>query len=250
MELHPQLAPLGVLLLVLFRALGLFLTAPVLSARLVPVTVKVTAGGAMALAVFIGLPEETLGASFSVGQLVTGAVRETALGALAGFVARVAMDAAFSAGYAASSAMGLNFGAVVSPGTGSDSTAVSELLAMGALVLGAVLGLHREAVVWLMASMRTHPLGAPVAMREEVLSAVMLCVPSLNLGVRLAFPVIAAVIVGQVAWGLANRTAAQLNLSSVGFSVTILCGGLMLYVTAPFVTEVVAQAAVATLARG
>jgi flagellar biosynthetic protein FliR len=63
--------------------------------------------------------------------------------------------------------------------------------------------------------------------------------------VRLAFPVLAAVLLGHACMGVMSRMAPQLNLSNVGFSIAILAGGLGVYLAAPGVAELAARAAVA-----
>jgi flagellar biosynthetic protein FliR len=68
---------------------------------------------------------------------------------------------------------------------------------------------------------------------------------AMALAVRLAFPVLAAVLLGHAAMGLTSRLAPQLNLSNVGFSVAILAGGLGIYLAAPTIAELAARAAVA-----
>jgi flagellar biosynthesis protein FliR len=47
-----------------------------------------------------------------------------------------------------------------------------------------------------------------------------------------------------------GRTAPQLNISSVGFSVTILAGGGALYLTAPTIAEMAARAVHDALGAG
>jgi flagellar biosynthesis protein FliR len=60
----------------------------------------------------------------------------------------------------------------------------------------------------------------------------------------------AAVTFGHVALGVVGRTAPQLNISSVGFSITILAGGGALYMVAPTVAEMCARAARDALTGG
>jgi len=67
---------------------------------------------------------------------------------------------------------------------------------------------------------------------------------SVALAVRLAFPILGAVLLGHLLMGLLTRMAPQLNLSNVGFSIAILAGGLALYLTAPAIAELAARAAV------
>jgi len=60
----------------------------------------------------------------------------------------------------------------------------------------------------------------------------------------MAFPIMAAVLLGHATMGVLNRMAPQLGLSNVGFSVALLAGGLAIYLSAPAVAELVARAAV------
>jgi flagellar biosynthetic protein FliR len=54
-------------------------------------------------------------------------------------------------------------------------------------------------------------------------------------GVRMALPVIAALLVINVAFGVLTRAAPQLNLFSVGFPVTMVIGFILLVVSLPAV---------------
>lgn len=68
---------------------------------------------------------------------------------------------------------------------------------------------------------------------------------AIALAVRMAFPVMAVVLMGHAVMGVLNRMAPQLGLANVGFSVALLAGGFGVYMSAPAVAELVARAAVA-----
>jgi flagellar biosynthetic protein FliR len=122
-----------------------------------------------------------------------------------------------------------------------------SLLALGAML---VAGVHRELVAWLCRSVLTMPPGAPVEIAPLAAVVVTQALAAIVLAVRMAFPVMAAVTFGHVALGVAGRTAPQLNISSVGFSVTILAGGGALYMTAPAIAELCARSARDALGAG
>jgi flagellar biosynthetic protein FliR len=100
-------------------------------------------------------------------------------------------------------------------------------------------------VVWLARSVSTWPPGSPVELGPLAQAAVGQALVSVALAVRLAFPVLGAVLLGHGVLGLLTRMAPQLNLSNVGFTIAILAGGLALYLTAPSIAEYAARAAVA-----
>jgi flagellar biosynthetic protein FliR len=70
------------------------------------------------------------------------------------------------------------------------------------------------------------------------------------LAVRMAFPVLVSVFFGHVALGVVGRTAPQLNVNSIGFSITILAGGAALYLLAPPIAELAARTAAAAFTGG
>jgi flagellar biosynthetic protein FliR len=177
------------------------------------------------------------------------AASETALGLLAGLAARWVLDAALGAGSVASLATGMGYGALLDPTTGAEATGPSELLFATAQALAVALGIHREAVAWLARSTVLWPPGGALDLSSLALRAVGQDTFSVALAVRLAFPVLAAVILGHAVMALASRLAPQLSLSNVGFSVAVLAGGLAFYLAAPAMAELAAGAALSAFPR-
>jgi flagellar biosynthetic protein FliR len=106
------------------------------------------------------------------------------------------------------------------------------------------MGVHREAVAWLARAFVTWPPGSTPALGALAGQVVGHGILAVVLAVRLAFPVMAAVLLGHATMGVMGKMAPQLSLSNVGFSIAILCGGLGLYLSAPAIAELVARAAV------
>ena len=159
------------------------------------------------------------------GALVSAAIVETIVGLSAGLAARFALEGASAAGHMIAASMGLSFGASM--------IALAALLAAGA---------HRDLVEWLCRSVITVPPGSAVEIAPIAGVVVTQALAAVALTVRMAFPVLAAVTFGHVALGVVGRTAPQLNIASVGFSITILAGGGALYMTAPTIAEMAANA--------
>jgi flagellar biosynthetic protein FliR len=245
----PPLLPAGYgFLLALFRFGGLFMAAPLFGARQVPARIRLGLALAVAFAAYaaagapaVSVPESILGLVFQSGG-------EAALGLAAGLASRFALDALMAAGQVAGLSMGLGYGAVVDPTNGVESAAVGQLLNALALGTAATMGVHREAIAWGAASLRALPPGAAISLTLILQGAARQALFSVALGARLVFPILGATTLGHVVLGLLGRSANQLNLSSVGFAVSILAGGGALYLLAPSLAEVAAQAAVSALA--
>jgi flagellar biosynthetic protein FliR len=237
-------------LMVLFRSAALCSTAPLYGMKSVPARLRLGLSILLAYAAFAGAGFPPLATGGAVGPLLTGAFTETIIGFSAGMAARFALDAASAAGQIIATSVGLSFGATVDPVHGAETTSVGELVSMMALGAMLVAGLHRELVAWLCRSVVTIPPGAHLEIPRLAAAVVAHAISAVALSVRMAFPVMAAVTFGHVALGVVGRTAPQLNISSVGFSITILAGGGVFYMIAPTVAEMAAHAAQDVLARG
>ena len=232
--------------LTLARASGLFVAAPVLAGASVPVRVRM--GIAFGLAcvgfIFAGTPRVELSASV----LVTALISEALLSIIVGFVAKVALDSAVSAGDIIGVSMGMGFSSIVDPTTKQNSSTISVLLSMTALGFAVALGLHREAVVWFCRSVQQYPPGQANGILEVMRFAIVEGIRACTVAVRLALPVLATVTVGHIVLGLVGRFAQQLNLNSLGFSIAIIAGIASLYVAVPIIGEMAARSAEAVFA--
>lgn len=238
----PTLWGFGLLLL---RTTGLCLTAPMLGARIVPARVKLGIALVLTMAVWQGAGAPAVPVPATLLGLAGPAVVETLIGALGGLSARWLLDAALAAGHLAGLSAGLGFSALVDPTSGAESTGLSQYLYAGAQAAAISLGIHREAVGWLARAAVAWPPGHAPALGTLASGVIGHAVLATALAVRMAFPIMAAVLLGHAAMGVLNRMAPQLGLSNVGFSVALLAGGLALYLSAPAVAELVARAAVA-----
>ena len=136
--------------------------------------------------------------------LLAAVLGESLIGVSAGMAARFAIEAASAAGHAAGLSMGIGFAAVIDPLHGADSTALSELLVFLALAVALAAGMHREAIAWLCRSVIETPPGSAVSIAEVSSAVVAEAARAAALAIRLAFPVMAAVLFGYVGPGPAG----------------------------------------------
>jgi flagellar biosynthetic protein FliR len=235
--------------LLLFRASGLMLAAPVLSARVVPSRARIALAVLLAWTAWSGAGAPSAPPPAALGGLALAVAGETALGVLAGLAARFTLQAALAAGQTAALVSGVGMGGVLDPASGVDSSAVGELVLTTAQAGAVALGIHRDAVAWLARSALAFPPGAELSLRERAIEVVWQSAGAAALGARLAFPIMSAVLLGHVVMGILGRSAPQLNLATIGFSIAIVAGGGAFYLVAPAVAELTARAAVAAMAR-
>jgi len=237
-------------LLVLLRTGALVAVGPVTGSRSIPARVKLALSLVVAGVAFTGagLPRVALPGDFT--GLAALAASETALGLVAGLSSRLLLDAAQVGGQAASMAMGLGFGQVLSPNSNAESTSVGELFAMLALGCALALGLHREAISWLARSVVAAPPGATVDVRSLAGALTTQILYALTLAVRVAYPLFAAAVLGYGILGMLGKASPQLSLSNLGFGVSIIAGGGAIYLLAPQGAQLCAQAALVVFSRG
>jgi flagellar biosynthetic protein FliR len=237
-------------LLVLFRCTALCSVAPFLGMKTVPRRARMGIAFVLAFVAYAGggFP----GFRGGMGSLLGAAVLESLIGLVAGLSASFAIDAASAAGQMASVSMGLSYGSVIDPLHGADSTAIAELLSMFSVAAIVMSGMHREIVGWVCRSVIEMPPGSTVGIDPAMLASAVVnqAIAASALAVRMAFPILVSVFFGHVALGVVGRTVPQLNVNSIGFSVTILAGGAALYLLAPPIAELAARTATAAFSRG
>jgi flagellar biosynthetic protein FliR len=233
--------------LVLLRTAGLLVTVPILGARLVPARIRLALALILAFVTFTGAGSPLVAPPDDLAGLFLVSVSETALGLLAGLSARFALDAALAAGQLIGISMGVGFAALVDPTSGAESNAPGELLMTLAQLSAIALGFHREAIIWLARSVRQFPPGGQQGLEELGVHAINQAVLGVTLAVRVSMPVLAAVVAAYAITGILSRSAPQLSLANVGFSIAILAGGGALYLVVPQAAELVARSTLAAL---
>jgi flagellar biosynthetic protein FliR len=239
-------------LLLLLRVGTFILLVPPFGETQVPPRIRVGLAIVLSATLMWAAPASHLGELTLSGMFQAG-LRETLLGLAGGLGTSLVFQAAGAAGFLAGTSMGLGFGAAAAAGV--DGAAIAQFLHV--LALGALVGLgaHRQAIVWLYESVRAFPPGGlpgesgvgPAEIARLASTCINYGLFSIALAIRVVFPVLATALLGHAAMGIVSRAAPQINLQSVGFSISILSGGTALYFAAPLMAQAVAQATLASL---
>ena len=217
--------------LVLARVSGVVLTMPFLGAELVPVRARVALTVAVSFALTLAVP----GARASSMPIVV-LVGELALGAASGLVVRIAVGALELAGEVVGLQMGLGFGHTVDPLLEAQGSVVSQVFGLVAGTLFFAMNGHLQVMRALADSLRAVPPGSVVFDPGWVTTLVDAAAAMFLTGVRIAAPLAAALLAGQLAFALLGRVMPQLNAWGLGFSITIGLGLFGLVLFAPSLT--------------
>ncbi|HXD55621.1 MAG TPA: flagellar biosynthetic protein FliR [Solirubrobacteraceae bacterium] len=225
---------LGGFILVLARVTPLFVLAPLFSSSLVPARVK----GLVAVGISIGLtPIAMVGQHIPSDPMV---VAELVLqGMLVGFAFAFAlamlMAAIESAGTLMDVVSGFSYGSLINPLSGENSAVLSRFYSL----VGTMIFLVIDGDAWTLRGLgRTFELvpltSAPrlsslVGGAEQVFSTIF--TSALEIGA----PVLAALLITDVAFGVVSRVVPQLNIFAVGFPTKVAVAMLVVAASLPFV---------------
>lgn len=213
-------APGAMPLLVLWgvRLSGLLLIAPVFSARTVPMMVR----AALLLVLLVVLLPAALAHSAEAPRLTpTTIFSELLIGFALGLGAAIFIAAAELAGDALAFQTGLSSANVLDPMTQQSMPSLGQFMQLLALTLLVTADGHLLMLRALAASAEVIPVGGAIEVAPGLQALVLLGGTIFSLGVRFAAPVIAVVLISNIALGILGRVAPQLNILMVAFPVQI-----------------------------
>lgn len=155
-------------------------------------------------------------------------VAELAVGLMIGIAFRMALAAAEIMGDVVSQSIGLGMPSVLNRDAGVQDTILSQVASMFAMLLALGAGVHRLLLEFLLESFRGLPIGGATNLSAGLPIMMQVTVDAFTIGVRLAAPVIAMSVALQVALGFIARAAPSLQLFSIGFTVLLGVGLLVL----------------------
>ncbi len=221
-------------ILVLARVSPLFAVAPLFSSKQIPPRVRTI----VAVGLAVGLTPLALhGQHIPENEMaIAGLVLKELLVGLAFALSIGILFAAISgAGSLLDMLIGFSFGSIVDPLTGNQSAVLSQLYGLVAIAIFVAIGGDAWVIQGLGRTFELVPLTAAPDVNSLVqgISAVFTTISTSALEV--AAPVLLAVVVTDVAFGVVSRVVPQLNVFAVGFPVKVLVGLLVVGASLPFV---------------
>lgn len=231
MDLTVPAVTLVALLLGTARAAGFVLMAPPFNSRVIPGPVK--AALALALSLLLStqiaptLPEPT------AGFIVVAAVTEVVIGAGLGFVVQILFTAVQMAGDLIDVTGGFSLQPAYDPLAMTQNAAIGRLHYWLAITLLFTSGGHLLMVKGFATSYQGLPVGGEVPVDQ--LGGVLIQAVSMMFlaALQIAGPMVAVLLLADVALALLSRAAPALNIFAIGFPVKIMLTLFMLGLTFP-----------------
>jgi len=224
---------IAALLWPLTRILGLIAAAPVFGHTAVPITVKVLLGVLVALIVAPVVPALPAADPLSLAGLLI-LVQELLIGLAMGFSIRLVFAAVEMAGEVSSLTMGLGFAAFFDPATQGRSSAISQFLALVGTLAFLSVNAHLVLLSALVESFTTLPISAQPIYAGGFKHLADWGGTIFSTSVQLSLPIVAALLITNVALGILTRAAPQLNLFGIGFPITLGVGLLVIAMSLPY----------------
>ena len=223
------------------RIAALASSAPLFSHRSIPRPTRIALCVLIAIVVAPTLPPTPFVSPFSAHGVVL-IIQQVLIGVAIGFTMQIVFAAVELAGELIGLQMGLSFATFIN--ADADQTPiVGSFLAVTMMLVFLAINGHLMLIAGVANSFASFPVdGGPGLAFFDVRALVMTGRELFSLGVTMALPVIAAMLLANLALGVLTRTAPQLNLFAVGFPVTLATGLAMLALAMPFLVPAMEQA--------
>jgi flagellar biosynthesis protein FliR len=233
--------PVFPFLLVLARVAGVFALVPMPGFRSAPEPVRAAFALAVTLALAPAWPRVANPAH--AGQLALWIVAEAAFGLAIGIVVAMLLEAFSLAAQIFGLQAGYAYASTVDPNTQADSGVLLVVAQLAAGMLFFALGLDREVVRLLALSLERLPPGAYGLSRGAAETVVRLGDAMFGVALRLAFPVVALLLMADMALALTGKLNQHLQLLSLAFPVKMLCALAVLAAGAALFPRLLGQSA-------
>lgn len=214
----------------LTRILGCIAVAPIFNHGAIPNRIKLGIGLMITLAIVPSVTVPNIDVLSWQGLL--SLLEQFLIGISMGFVVRVFFTAIEMAGYLAGMSMGLGFASFYDPQTDGQSVSISQMMVILSMLVFLSLDGHLIVIATLAQSFQTMP----ISTGAWVLNAKQLALLGSHIfsqGLLIALPVVASLLITNMALGILTKASPQLNIFGIGFPITISVGLIMTLLSLP-----------------
>lgn len=214
----------------LARILAFIATAPLWSVAGIPRRTRLMLGIGITVAIAPTLPEMPQIQPASLAGLWVLA-QQMLIGIGMGFAAKIVFSAVDMAGEFISAQMGLGFATSYDPMSSSQTAVITEFLTLISLLVFLSLNGHLLYVGTLAQSFSAIPVGPTALGSASWMNLAELGSKIFSAGLLLSLPIIAALMITNIALAVLTRAAPQLNIFAVGFPLTLTGGFIALAIS-------------------
>jgi len=220
-------------ILVLARVTPLFFIAPVFSSAMIPARVR----GVIAVGISIGLAPVALhGQHVPADPLILGGlvIEGLLVGLGFAFTLAVLMAAVESAGAVIDVVSGFSYGSLINPINGQEGAVMARFYSLVGTLIFLVIGGEAWTLRGLARTFQIVPLTSGPRLSSLVGGAVQVFSAVFAGALEIAAPVLVALLITDVAFGVVSRVVPQLNVFAVGFPTKVGVAMLVVGASLPF----------------
>lgn len=217
----------------LTRILGLISVAPLFGNVSVPARVKIGLGTMLAIIIAPTVPALPATDPMSLTGLLI-LLQQFVIGVSMGLAMRIAFAGVEMAGTITGMTMGLGFATFYDPQSRGQSSVISQFLALLMMMIYLATDLHLVLLSTLAESFVSLPISSAAINGNGFQQIGNWGGRIFSAGVQLSLPIVAALLITNMALGVLTRAAPQLNIFGIGFPITIGVGFLMIALALPY----------------
>ncbi len=214
------------------RISAMMMTAPIYSAKSVPIRFRIASAFAITLVVVPILPPLPL-VDFISGEALLIAIHQVIIGAIMGFALQLAFNLFVMSGHILAMQAGLGFSMMNSPQDGIQVTVVGQLYLMLATFLYLALDGHLILIREIANSFTLLPINTNGISTTGYWMLISWGSQMFQSSVMMVLPAMTALLMVNVSFGVMSKASPQLNPFSVGFLITIVLAFMIIYITMP-----------------
>lgn len=227
---------LATLMYPLARLLALIASSPIFGEKQVPKRVKI--GLAVLLAILIAptlAPMPAVPVGSPQGLLIM--VQQIIIGTAMGLSMKLMFAAIEMAGEFSGLQMGLGFASFYDPHNSSYSPVIAQYLSVIASLAFLSMNGHLMMLSLVAESFHTLPVGEMMS-GKNFYTVTLWGASIFAYGVQISMPLLAALLITNLALGILTRASPQLNLFVIGFPVTLTVGFVILSISLPYLSPI------------
>lgn len=216
---------------IFIRTAAILMSAPFFGVKGIPQITKV--GLAMIIAVILLPVVKPVDIPLNLIAWVPAIFSEVLIGAAIGFAARIVMAGIELGGQVVGFQMGFGIVNIIDPHSNNQISIIASFEGLLALLLFFIMNAHHYFISAIAASLAIVPPFGAIASGGMMEAVVSLSRGMFITAIKLAAPVMLALLFANIAMGVVARTVPQINIFMMGFPVTIAVGLLVLGISMP-----------------
>ena len=233
-SLNISLPQLQLFFLIFFRVGAILMSIPVFDSKSIPLFFKIALAFATSIILFPMLRVDPVPMATSVLALAVGAAGEILLGLIIGFSVKLLFAGIQLAGQLAGYQMGMALANVMDPSSSQQVPLLAQFNNLFGLLIFISINAHYLFIRALIHSFEMVPpfnVNFSGSLMEHLIK---MSGNMFVIGIQVGAPVIAALLITSVAFGLIARTVPQMNVLIVGMPLKIVIGLLFLGISLPY----------------